>query len=312
MPDPEISVVICTHNRAMLLSGALQSLVDQTLTPALFEIIVVDNASTDETTTVVGGFQGRHPEHSTILVHEPRLGLNYARNAGFTNARGTYVAYMDDDARAEKGWLEQVLNCFESVSLSPACVGGPILPFYTSLKPDWFQDRYEYRTWGDQAHFLTDGSFSGSNASFRRDILDQFGGFTIGANLDMKGEEMFVGDEADLFKRMWAFSNKQLFYYSPQAVVYHWVPDYKMTVRYRLARQLAHGYYFYLFSHRTPSLRTYLRPFWWLVRTFFQVVWLTVAHRKDFPHYQNWLVECGGRICYVLGSFGIRPKSLKR
>jgi glycosyltransferase involved in cell wall biosynthesis len=314
MPDPKISVIICTHNRAALLSGALQSVVEQALDPVLFETVVVDNASTDGTSNLVKNFQISHPEHNIVLVHEPKLGLNHARNAGFANARGTYVAYMDDDARAEKEWLEQVVNCFESVSPSPACVGGPILPFYTSLKPDWFQDRYEYRTWGDQAHFLTGGSFSGSNVSFRRDILDQFGGFAVDAGVGMKGEEMFMGDETDLFKRVWTSvdKNARLFYYSPAVVVFHWVPDYKMTVRYRLARHLAHGYYFYLFSHRIRSVRTYIRPFWWTVRTFLQIIWLSIAHRKDFPYYQNWLVECGGRMCYVLGSFGIRPKSLKR
>ena len=94
--SPLISAVICTYNRADLLAGAIESLLEQTLNPAHREIIVVDNASTDGTRAVVEQFA---PD-GVRYVLETRQGLGYARNRGWQEARGEFVAYIDDDARA--------------------------------------------------------------------------------------------------------------------------------------------------------------------------------------------------------------------
>ena len=153
---PKISVAVCTYNRAELLRGALQSLVEQSLDKALYEVLVVDNASTDHTSDVVRLFQCANPELEIILVSEARQGLGYARNTGFNNSKGAYVAFMDDDTRSDKNWLKLALDCFEHVRPTPWSVGGPVFPFYDSPKPAWFKDEYETDTWGDTPRFLKD------------------------------------------------------------------------------------------------------------------------------------------------------------
>ena len=99
-----ISVIIATHNRADLLSIALESVARQTLDPTRYEVIVVDNASTDKTAALVKQMSTGMPQLRYIA--EERLGLSWARNAGLAAAQSPYVAYLDDDARAEPIWLE--------------------------------------------------------------------------------------------------------------------------------------------------------------------------------------------------------------
>src|SRR5712671_6825521 len=102
-----ISVIIATHNRADLLAIALKSLARQTIPPAEYEVIVVDNASSDQTPAVVRQMSPAMPQ--VRYVFEERLGLSWARNAGLEAARAPYVAYLDDDAKAEPEWLEALL-----------------------------------------------------------------------------------------------------------------------------------------------------------------------------------------------------------
>ena len=92
-----------------LLVKVLESLVTQTLDKALYEIIVIDNASTDETPKIAQNFQAKHPECQIVLAREELLGLGHARNKGLQQARGEYIGFMDDDARANADWVEQVL-----------------------------------------------------------------------------------------------------------------------------------------------------------------------------------------------------------
>ena len=107
-----LTVIVCTYNRAAMLVGALESLVQQTLDPALYEILVVDNACTDNTPEYVEIFQENYPEHNILMIYEPEQGLGYARNAGLNHSHGEYVAYLDDDAHASRSWLEMALELF--------------------------------------------------------------------------------------------------------------------------------------------------------------------------------------------------------
>ena len=101
-----ISAVVCTLNRATYLARAVESLVNQTYPKEYYEIIVVDNGSTDNTREVVEQFS-----QCAIIryIYEPVKGLSQARNTGWQAAAGKYVAYLDDDAIARPRWLEKML-----------------------------------------------------------------------------------------------------------------------------------------------------------------------------------------------------------
>src|SRR5262249_57858235 len=118
-------VVVCTHNRADSLPATLASLRGLDATPEGFEVIVVDNASTDGTPAVVAAARREWPgpPDTLRLVHEPRLGLNHARNRGIAEARGAVVAFLDDDAVVVPGSLGELTRAYRS---DPAlwCAGG--------------------------------------------------------------------------------------------------------------------------------------------------------------------------------------------
>lgn len=234
-----LSIVVCTYNREELLRLCLQSLAEQTLDPERYEVIIVDNNSTAGAVEIARGFVGRHRHFG--LVSEARQGLSHARNRGWREARGEFVAFLDDDAKATPGWCERMLRAFAEVEPTPVAVGGQIRPFYEAEPPSWFSDDLEIRTWGDSAGFLqaprAEHGFSGSNMAFRKSVLAEFDGFS--PELGMRGEVTALGEETDLFRRV--YRKYPLFWYDPQLLVFHWTPGRSMTVSYRMLRNYRAG-----------------------------------------------------------------------
>ena len=103
--SPDISVVLCTWNRAPLLRAALAALRDQR-TNVAFELIVVDNASTDGTPELLRQLADQTPH--LRVIHEGRQGLSFARNSGIAAARAPLIAFTDDDVRVGTGWIEAI------------------------------------------------------------------------------------------------------------------------------------------------------------------------------------------------------------
>src|SRR4051812_18990090 len=104
---PDVSVVLSTYNRARSLLLTLESLVSQETPPHLqYEIIVVDNNSTDETRAVVEGLRSRF---TRLFYHfEGRQGVSYGRNTGIANARAPIVAFTDDDNDVSPTWVATI------------------------------------------------------------------------------------------------------------------------------------------------------------------------------------------------------------
>ena len=110
MPTPQISVIICTYNRAVLLDRALMAFRDQKNPPST-EIIVVDNNSNDDTAERVRRCtEVLRPVVPVIYVFEPKQGLSRARNAGIAAARGDILAFLDDDAIPSPNWLAAIAS----------------------------------------------------------------------------------------------------------------------------------------------------------------------------------------------------------
>lgn len=105
--DPVISVIVPVWNDEKRIGLCIEALKDQSLRSDLFEIIVVDNGSTDSTASIVA----RYPE--IVLLHEPRPGSYAARNAGLARARGEYAAFTDSDCTPQRDWLEHGLNAIQ-------------------------------------------------------------------------------------------------------------------------------------------------------------------------------------------------------
>ena len=124
----ELSAIICTYNRADYLRKSLASLAEQTLSTDRFEIIVVDNNSNDDTKAVVQEEYAYVP--NLRYIFEPVPGLSKARNTGWQNANGKYIAFLDDDAVATLRWAEIYMEVFQNWEPTPGCSGGKAEPIW--------------------------------------------------------------------------------------------------------------------------------------------------------------------------------------
>jgi glucosyl-dolichyl phosphate glucuronosyltransferase len=176
-----ISSIVCTRNNPRFLRNAVRSLLNQTLRPDEYEILIVDNASTGETGRMVREEFGE--AGPLRYISEPRIGLPIARNSGIRHARGRYVAFIDDDATASEDWLENIVSVFETIKPQPGAVGGRIVLSRTDFTlPSWFKTKWlgdltqlDY----DFDHgFLSEGQLlTGTNFAARKECLVAASGF---------------------------------------------------------------------------------------------------------------------------------------
>jgi len=234
-----LSVIVCTYNRSNLLKSCLKSLIKQTLNKNLFETIIVNNKSTDNTQKVIEAFTKNQSKFR--VVYEKKQGLSHARNSGWKEAKGEYVAFIDDDAKASFDWCEKILVAFKTVKPQPVAVGGVYYPIYETTPPNWFTDDFEIRSWGVKAGFLLPPraryGFSGSNMAFKREILEEYNGFS--SNYGVVGNIFRSGDETELFSRI--YKQESRFWYDPRIIIFHWTPKYKFKISYRFIRAFRSG-----------------------------------------------------------------------
>ena len=215
--EPSISVIICTYNRDKFIGEALNCLAKQTLPAGNFEIIVVDNRSTDNTASIAKKFIADHPELQARYVMEPNKGLSFARNRGIQEARASIVTYIDDDAEVTPHFLESIVSFLQANS-SVVGVGGKVIPKYSeSGEPKWiskylngFVGRMDF---GDRPkQFDSKMKYpTGCNMTYTKEILQKAGGFN--------NELTFRSDDKYIFHQVTRFSDK--IYYVPSAMLYH-------------------------------------------------------------------------------------------
>ena len=237
---PRIAAVVCTHNRADYLERALASLARQSLPASEYEVLVVDNASTDGTARAVEAMAGHMP--NLRYLREERLGLSWARNAGMNAARAPFLAYLDDDARAEPSWLARLARLFEETDPAPACVGGRVWLDWDGGPPAWLPPRYyslyTYVDHGDEDRPLGEREYLvGANIAFRRDVLMGLGGFD--PSLGRKGSMLLSGEESAVVGKI---RERGLpVHYAATAAVWHAVPPSRRRRRWLWSRMFWDG-----------------------------------------------------------------------
>jgi glycosyltransferase involved in cell wall biosynthesis len=200
--DRLLTVVICTHNRAEHLQRCVESLLHQTADSSVFEILIVDNASRDETASVAARYSAAHANVRDI--HESVTGLSHARNAGIRAAESQWIAYVDDDAIPHPDWAERLLLRIETDDFD--AYGGLYLPYFDGPPPGWYLDRYNSNTWmlrdGEPFYEVgpSDPKLSGGNCAFRLAALESLGGFST--ELGMRGDERAYSEEVEVQNRM--------------------------------------------------------------------------------------------------------------
>jgi glycosyltransferase involved in cell wall biosynthesis len=229
------TVILCTHNRCETLAKAMHSIAIQALPQSVvWEVLVVDNNSTDRTREVVEEFCIREPGRFRYLF-ESRQGLSNARNAGIRNARGDIIAFMDDDATVEPTWLENLLTAFQDDEC--AGVGGRVLPEWTTSPPRWLPvgSRHSLAPLvlfdlGTERHELKEAPF-GANMAYRKAMFDKYGSFRT--DLGRQPGTLISGEDSEFGDRLLAAGEHLR--YEPSAVVHHPVQQDRLTKKYFLA-----------------------------------------------------------------------------
>lgn len=229
----KLSLIIATYNRAQSLLRTLRSVVSQSAASELWECIVVNNNSTDNTAEVFACFAAENQGFDLKMITETKQGLSNARNAGITASKGEYVAIVDDDETLESSYIESYIEFFDSFPTAMAA-GGAVRAEYESHRPRWMS-HYTERMIANPIDldvvvtlFPSSRVPAGGNMAFRREIFDRVGLFN--PRLGRNGQSLIGGEENDLFARLRAAG--ELLYFVPNAAIYHHIPDAKLTDEY--------------------------------------------------------------------------------
>jgi glycosyltransferase involved in cell wall biosynthesis len=196
MAEYQISAIICTHNRDQYLGAAIDSLLNQDFDHD-FEVVVIDNASSDRTREVV---EARLPNPRLKYIYEPVTGLSVARNRGALESKSQILAYLDDDAVASPQWLRVLYQAYqENQKLGVA--GGKVTLLWADgmVPPTWLSENlagnlgaYDL---GSSIKYIDEPGLTprGLNYSIRREFLEQIGGFDL--NLGRVGKNLLSNEE---------------------------------------------------------------------------------------------------------------------
>jgi glycosyltransferase involved in cell wall biosynthesis len=218
------TVIICTYNRSEVLPRALEA-INGLEAPAgkSWELIVVDNASTDATAAVVKDF-GARSEVPVRYIREEQLGLSFARNTGIAAAQGEVVAMTDDDAMPRSDWLVRIDDAF--TIYDAGIVFGPVRPAWEGAPPRWFSERFRGKfallDYGDEPFLVSNAAqeFFGVNHAGRKTVFTELGGYR--EDLGVLGRTCRLGEDTDLFMRALARGIRMV--YQPNVVVEHFIP----------------------------------------------------------------------------------------
>lgn len=211
----DLSVVLCTCNRAGRLKRTIESLCQASGPQGVeYEILVVDNRSTDNTRGVIGAFA--RESHRLRYVLETVRGVTSARNRGIREARGEIIAFLDDDVEVSPRWMHEVIRAFEDPSKQ--VIQGRIRLRLEGARPPWFSAKCEellaMSDEGEETRPLQRYLIS-ANAAFRRGVFDRVGYFNPTLGPGRSG----YNDDVDLSKRLRAAGIQE--WYAPGPWVEH-------------------------------------------------------------------------------------------
>lgn len=218
---PQISLIICTYNRDKYLPGTLATITKQAIEKSYFELLIIDNNSTDNTAVIAEKFIAENPQINTRYFFEPNKGLSFARNRGIAEATAPVIAYIDDDVILPGNYLEELFNFFNKHP-DAAGAGGKVIPKYEHGEEPAWMNKYLIGFIGKVDHGEQVKIFSkalkypaGCNMIYKKDVLLAAGGFNNALT--------FRSDDKYIFYAVKKVSDR--IYYLPQAWLYHYIDE---------------------------------------------------------------------------------------
>jgi glycosyltransferase involved in cell wall biosynthesis len=240
----ELSIIICSYNRASYIGEALTALYEQTSALDLFEVFIVDNNSSDNTPDVFKAWRMEHPNGHFEYTTETNQGASFARNTGAKLAKTPWLCFIDDDAIASPHFVENIIKHTKD---QPFIVGfgGKIIPKYIPAEPKWMS-YYVSSLVGNFDYAPTACAFENgkypleSNMIVSKKVFDQVGGFNEQIP-GVVGTLRIGGEGKELFYKIMALDHT--IYYDPSIMVQHVVEVSKLTPNYlyRVASGIGRG-----------------------------------------------------------------------
>lgn len=231
----DISVIIPTFNRKEYLKKAISALLKQTYPHDRYEIIVVDDYSTDATQRLIEDMAKASDVKITYYANNKAKGQTIARNIGFQKAKGEYVASTDDDMEVSEDWLVKGLSYFRDSDVS--AVEGRVLSTDTKTAPFYHNMSMEGSTYGT------------GNIFYRKAVLDSTGGLDEHLN-----QWHNYGSHYELGLRILDKGGKIV--YGSDVVAHH--PSFKMKASTIIRNSLKSGAIPYLYKKHGPKITSYL------------------------------------------------------
>ena len=230
MPSIRVTVAVITHNRARLLRQALAGIVRQDYPSDRWELLVIDNNSTDDTRDAISSFATALP--TPRRVAEMRQGLDFGRNRAIEEAKGDLIVLVDDDVIVEPDWLSQLVAPFSSESAHKiGVVGGEVVPVFPDGLPGWLEGSHRPLGFRSDPGPLPAGQAPmGANFAFPKWAFVRFGMFDT--RLDRQGARLFGGGDSEMIRRLRAVGLEVWFV--PGAKVLHQMPAERLTLGYSL------------------------------------------------------------------------------
>jgi glycosyltransferase involved in cell wall biosynthesis len=226
------TIILCTYNRCESLAKALESAAALDLpAPDEWDVLVVDNNSSDQTREVVEGFCRRYPGQFNY-VFEPNQGKSYALNSGIHQACGDVIAFLDDDVEVDSGWLRNLTAPLKDKKWVGA--GGRVLPEAGFVPSRWMDVNSRdglaplaIFDLGLEAGELEEAPF-GTNMAFRKEAFEKYGGFRT--DLGPRPGSEIRNEDSEFSSRLLAAGER--LWYEPSAVVYHIIPKNRTRRKY--------------------------------------------------------------------------------
>jgi len=218
-----ISVIVCTYNRAKYLYDALSRIANNDYPADDYEIVLVNNNSTDNTLAEADRFRHDYPNVRIKVVTEQQNGLSQARNRGIEESKGEFLIFLDDDTSVGKNYLRSLSENLKNHDI--LAFGGKVVPVFETGMPKWVS------CWTMPLFAVTDkgegtGMFNGmsypvgANMGVKRFAFEKYG--TFDTQLGRKWNMLLGGEEKDFFYRLKA--DKQKIYYFGNIAVEHLIP----------------------------------------------------------------------------------------
>lgn len=235
---------MCTYNRGELLENAIRSVLDQQeATTPPFEMIVVDNNSSDRTREIIERIAA--VDHRVRYLFESKQGLSHARNAGIREARAPLIAFTDDDVRAEPYWLAAIVGAFDEHPEADV-VGGRVLPIWPAAPPAWLTPAHwaplALVDYGNVPVAVTSANpicLVGANLAFRRWVFDAVGVFA--ADVQRVADGIGSLEDHEFLLRLLSIGRQGV--YDPRIVLHAEIQPNRLERAYHRRWHTGHGHF---------------------------------------------------------------------